>query len=301
MPNKEPNVFLSYVAHGLNENVYKKYDDEENLSKIKELRKQMFGDDAEKIEFVVTFSSRNIQRKRPSDIIMAYREFLLGLPKAEQEKCRLFLHTVQSDPNGTDLEAVLRDCAPEVKAVFSPGQLPDIAMAHIFNNTDVLINLSEAEGFGLSVLSAVLSECMVVANCTGGLQDMMGFKDEQGNYLHPDIHYNKEYGTNSLGKYKDHGEWAIPVFPSNRSLIGSPITPYIYSERCNNSDAAKAIRQIYDMPKEERARRGKLGRAFALDPQVGMTSSTMCSRLKEGIDEVLAKYVPKNKFGVYKV
>ena len=41
--------------------------------------------------------------------------------------------------------------------------------------------------------------------------------------------------------YKKHGKWAFPVFPNNRSLVGSPPTPYIWDDRCSPEDAAEQI------------------------------------------------------------
>jgi hypothetical protein len=47
------------------------------------------------------------------------------------------------------------------------------------------------------------------------------------------IRFDGEFATNHMGRYKLHGSWVKPVFPSNRSLQGSPATPYIFDDRVN--------------------------------------------------------------------
>jgi hypothetical protein len=61
------------------------------------------------------------------------------------------------------------------------------------------------------------------------MQDQMGFEDEDGNWFEP----TPEIPSNHTGRYKKHGNWAFPVYPTNRSLQGSPKTPYIWDDRCN--------------------------------------------------------------------
>ena len=72
------------------------------------------------------------------------------------------------------------------------------------------------------------------------MQDQMRFEDENGDW----IEFNNDFPSNHKGTYKKHGEWALPVYPSNLSLVGSPRTPYIWDDRCNAEDAANQIRSI---------------------------------------------------------
>jgi hypothetical protein len=82
------------------------------------MRKQLFGN--EPPTFVALYNSRNIRRKSTSDVILAFRTFVLSLPPDQWNSVALILHTSPVDQNGTDLPAVLRDVAPEVRAVFTP-------------------------------------------------------------------------------------------------------------------------------------------------------------------------------------
>jgi hypothetical protein len=289
-----------YIPHGINTDLWKKLDDEPSLTVVEELKKKLFGDEWEKINFVVLYNNRNIRRKMTSDVILAYKSFIEKLTPEQRDGCRILFHCAPVDENGTDLPAVLRDVAPNVKAVFSTERVAPRDMVNIYHLADVVINLASNEGFGIGTLEAMMTERMIIANVTGGLQDQMGFKDEKGNYLDPEIHYNNEWGSNADGRYKEHGEWVIPIFPNNRSLIGSPVTPYIFDDRCDWNEAAVALRTIYDMPIEERERRGKLGREWAMSRDIGMTAENMSKNFIDGINTVFEKWKPRARFGIYK-
>jgi glycosyltransferase involved in cell wall biosynthesis len=290
---------VKYIPHGVDQNLWRRYTEKEDLDRVAELRRNMFGEDADKVKFVVLYNNRNIRRKMTGDVILAYRDFLLGLPEKDRDACRLVLHTAPVDEHGTDLYAVMRDVAPEIKAVFSPARLDPRSMVDIYNNCDVVINMASNEGFGIGTLEAIMAERMIIANVTGGLQDQMGFRDENDELINEDTHFGAEWGTNADGRYRKHGEWVVPLFPNNRALIGSPPTPYIFDDRCDYRDAAKAIREVYDMTPEERDRRGKLGREFAMGPGA-MTSEEMNRRFMEAFEECFENWEPRDRVGIFK-
>jgi len=210
---------VKYIPHGVDETLWRRYTEKEDLDRVDELKKNMFGDEYDKVKFIVLYNNRNIRRKMPGDVILAYRDFLLTLPPKDRDACRLVLHTAPVDDNGTDLLTVIRDVAPEVNAVFSPSRLDPRSMVDIYNTCDVVINLASNEGFGIGTLEAMMAERLIVANVTGGLQDQMGFRDDDGNLISEDVHFNADWGTNADGKYRNHGEWAVPVFPNNREAF----------------------------------------------------------------------------------
>jgi hypothetical protein len=105
------------------------------------------------------------------------------------------------------------------------------------------------------------------------MQDQMRFvKDKKWMELDAD------FPSNHNGTVKEHGEWAFPVFPTSRSIQGSPITPYIWDDRCTAEDAAKQIKAVYDLSKEERKARGLKGRQWALSDEAGLTGEKMGQR-----------------------
>ena len=139
----------------------------------------------------------------------------------------------------------------------------------------------------------------ILVNVTGGLQDQCGFKKEDGSYLTEDDYYT-EWGSNHDGRYKEHGEWAFPVFPSNRSLQGSIPTPYIFDDRASFEEVAVKLKEIYDI-RDELKDRGLKGREFVKDEKIGMTAENMCNRFINDMETAWEKFEPRKKFEIYKV
>jgi len=285
--------YQAYIPHGINTNRYHPLanDDEKML----ETRKRLFGDT--EVDFVLFYNSRNIRRKQTSDIILAFAEFMRKLPYEKRERCRFVLHTQPVDDNGTDLPTVIRDVVPDVEKyiIFSPNRTEYDYLNHLYNIADVTINLSSNEGFGLGTAESIVVGTPIIVNVTGGLQDQCGFMDDEGNYLDPETHFTYEWGTNHDGRYKKYGDWAFPVFPSNRSLQGSPATPYIFDDRVQFEDAAARIMEVYNLGRDERKRRGELGRQYALG-HGKFTAEHMCNLFIEHIDKSIEAWIPRNKF-----
>jgi hypothetical protein len=138
---------------------------------------------------------------------------------------------------------------------------------------------------------------MIIANVTGGMQDQMRFTDENGKW----IEFSSDFPSNHRGTYKEHGEWAVPVYPSNISMVGSVPTPYIYDDRCAPEDVAKALVEVYDMSSEERTRRGLLAREWVTSDESGMSARQMCVNVIEAMDETFNKFIPRSRFDLHKI
>ena len=281
---------IEYIPHGLDHKIFKpinKFDKEYN--KLKDsLEKEG------KMEFKLLFNSRNIRRKCIPDTILAWKYFLDTLSKEKRDKCQLVLHTTPVDEHGTDLPEVIRFLFPEEdhNIVISPGKFSTEQMSHLYNYADGTILLSSAEGWGLALTESLLTGTPIIANVTGGMQDQMRFVDNKGKWYTP----NPDVPSNHKKTYTKCGEWALPVFPSNLSLVGSPKTPYIYDDRCSSEEAALQIRAMYDMGDKERKRIGKKGMEWALSKEAGFTSEKMSSRVVEGMDELFETFTPRPKF-----
>ena len=259
-----------------------------------EFKKKIFGD--KKYDFVLFFNSRNILRKRTSDAILAYRYFIDQLPEDQAKNCCFLLHTEKVNDHGTDLEAVIELLANKNKynIVFTelPAQLNVDQMNLLYNSTDAQILLTSNEGWGLSLTEAILAGNPIIANVTGGMQDQMRFEDEDGNWFTP----SAEIPSNHTGKYKKCGEWAFPVFPTSRTLVGSSQTPYIWDDTCRPEDAALQIAQIYNLSSEERQKRGLAGREWALSSEAGFTGEHQGARVIEAFDTLFSTWKPREKF-----
>jgi hypothetical protein len=138
---------------------------------------------------------------------------------------------------------------------------------------------------------------MIIANVTGGMQDQMRFTDKDGKW----IDFSSDFPSNHRGTYTEHGEWAIPVYPSNISLVGSVPTPYIFDDRCRPEDVALKILQAYNMPKEERDARGLKAREWVTSDESGMSSRQMCENVIDAMNESFEKFVPRPRFDLHKV
>ena len=294
----ENDRYLKYIPHGINTKRFHPLPADDD--KMLETRKKLFGD--AEVNFVLFYNSRNIRRKQTSDIILAFSEFMNKLTPEQREKCRFVLHTQPVDDNGTDLPTVIRDVTPAIEkyVVFSPDRVEADFLNHMYNIADVTINLSSNEGFGLGVAESIMCGTPVIVNVTGGLQDQCGFKNDEGEYLNPDVDFTYEWGSNHDGRFKNHGDWAFPVFPSNRSIQGSPLTPYIFDDRARFEDAADRIVEVYKLDRTERKRRGELGRQYGLNEGM-FTAEKMCELFITGIDHTLESWVPRKKFELVRV
>lgn len=292
----DPKSIISYVPHGINHNIYKPLPKDD--PRILEMKANMFK--GEDLDFVVLYNNRNIRRKCTGNVILAFKQFYSTLTDEQKKKVKLILHTQPVDQHGTDLYAVLKGVAPEIPAIFSEARLIPSDLNCVYNLCDITINLANAEGFGLATAESVMAGTCMLATVTGGLQDQMGFKDENGNYLNHETHFNKDWMTNDGGKYKEHGEWAFPIFPATRSLIGSPDTPFINENVCKWEDAGNSLREAYDVGREGLKARALKGREYFLGAG-GLSAENMSNQLIHGIDSVFATWKPRKRFDIYKI
>ena len=284
---------VTYVPHGCNTKAF--YPITSLHEEWKELQSFRDGLADKNIEFIVLYNSRNIRRKMPGDVVLAFKTFCDMLPKEKAEKCALLMHTQPRDDNGTDLPELVKAVAPEAKVYFSDQKLDNKHMNFLYNMADVTINIASNEGWGLSTTESLLTETPIIVNVTGGLQDQCGFKKEDGSYITVDD-YTTEWGSNHDGRYKECGEWAKPVFPSSISLVGSIPTPYIFNDRCRWDDAADKIKEWYDVGDDERKRCGELGKEYAFSEKAGMTAEMMCQNFIDKMDTAFDKWTPREKY-----
>ncbi len=289
---------IEYVPHGINEDFFFPITPEyKNYNKYLEFKKSIF--EGKEMEFVLFWNSRNIRRKSPGDVILAFRHFCDTIGEEKAKKCALIMHTQPVDENGTDLYAVREAvCDPNyVNVFFSQDRLGAEQMNWLYNLADVTALISSNEGWGLSLTESMMSGTMIIGNVTGGMQDQMRFEDENGDWYTPSF----EIPSNHMGRYKKHGEWAVPVFPSNISLVGSVPTPYIHDDRCDFRDVAQAIKQVYDLPKEERVRKGLAGHEWVTSEESMMSGTNMGRNLIKYVDKTFEQFVPRTKYDILKV
>jgi len=167
----------------------------------------------------------------------------------------------------------------------------------LYNISDVTALVSSNEGWGLSLTEAMMAGKMIIATVTGGMQDQMRFIDNEGEWYTP----TKEIPSNHYGTFKEHGEWAVPLFPSNLSLVGSVPTPYIFDDRADFRDIAKAIEEVYSLDAEDRKAKGLKAREWVTSDESGMSAKNMCKNVIDSIDETFETWKPKKSFELIKV
>ena len=293
--DKTKDKVIKYVPHGLNHKIYRPLETTEELDAMEKMKLDLFGKD--EVNFILFFNSRNIRRKQIPDTMWAFRMFLDSLSKEKADKCRLLMHTELSHEAGTDLpvvnELLFEDKYPNA-VVFDTKKWSTYDLNVLYNIADAQILLTSNEGWGLTLTEAMLAGNPIIANCTGGMQDQMRFEDENEKWFTP----SPETPSNNTGKYKKHGEWAFPVYPTSRSIQGSPITPYIWDDRCKPEDAADRIKEVYDLGREKRKELGAKAREWCLSGEAGFTAEYQGKRFIEAADELFSTWEPREAFEV---
>ena len=284
---------LDYVPHGITDKrIFKIKDKGDTKFREFELKHGL-----DKYKFKVLYLNRNIRRKSPGDVALAYKHMMDKLTPEQRKECVFVWHSAVSDENGTDMRAVCKTLLPDYPVIFTHdngGPMNDEQMNFLYNSCDVYINMASNEGFGLGSCEMLHTGGCIVVNVTGGLQDQCGFKNNKGEYLTAEDYV--ELQSNHRGTYTNHGEWVKPVFPSNISLAGSPQTPYIFDDRCSFEDAGECLLEWYKAGVEERERCGEVGRQWVQGDDARMTSKHLSESFIKNIDATFKNWKPREKY-----
>lgn len=300
---------ITYVPHGIDTGMFHPINENETekhhqWDELQEESKKLRGNNPNK--FIVMWNNRNIHRKHPGDVVLAYKHFCQLVDKNggnAAEDCALLMHTQPVDPNGTDLVALVGELCSEYMVLFDDKVVPSPKLNILYNVADVVLNMASNEGFGLGTAEAIAAGTPIVVNVTGGLQDQCGFiNPKTGTYFTAEdylevhtLHRKDEWG------HLQHGEWVKPVFPSNISLQGSVPTPYIFDDRADFRDVGQALYEWYITSKEDRISAGLKGREFIMNAEVGMSRDNMCERISKSINDTFENFVPRKSFELHLV
>ena len=288
---------IEYVPHGINtKHFFPIKQDSEHYPKLLEFKKAVLNN--KDIDFVLFYNSRNIRRKSTADTILAYRHFCDKIGKEKAKKCAFILHTDPKDQHGKDLRAVREAlCDPEyVNVYFSSDKIEVAQLNLLYNIADATILLSSNEGWGLALTESLVTGTPIIANVTGGMQDQMRFSIND-----KWVDFTPDFPSNHRGTVKEHGKWAFPVYPSNRSLAGSIPTPYIFDDRCTPEEAADVIEKVYNLSKQERLECGEAGHKWATGNEANFTAEKMSNRVIEVLDKGFANFKPRKSFEFFKI
>ena len=219
-----PDVPSTYVPHAVDGRLFFKLPKSEALK-----HREESGLPKDKVIFF--WNNRNARRKQSGTLIFWFKEFL---DKVGHDKAMLIMHTEPSDPNGQDLNAIIKSLdLGDGQVMISTQKVPPQNLNVIYNMVDCTINISDAEGFGLATLESLSTETPIIVNMTGGLQEQV------------------TDGENWFG---------VGIEPASRAVIGSQDVPYIYEDRLNKDDFVNALLKIYNMTNEEREELGRMGK-----------------------------------------
>ncbi len=228
--NVAPEVDLVHISHAIDDSVFKKFDSNLELEKFKKANSIGYDSNGNK-RFVFFWNNRNARRKQSGSLMFWFNDFL---NRVGRDKATLIMHTEPKDPNGQDLVAIqekLKLNGDQFKLSTQKVSIEQLAM--LYNASDCTINVSDAEGFGLSTLESLATETPIIVNMTGGLQEQV------------------TDGENWFGE---------GIEPSSKAIIGSQEVPWIYEDRISGEDLVEAMIKIYNLTDEERAELGKKGR-----------------------------------------
>jgi len=219
-----PEVENYYIPHAVDENIFRKLGKET----VDEFKEQNFPNHDDRMIFF--WNNRNARRKQSGTLIHWFNKFA---EEVGPEKVCLIMHTDPKDPNGQDLEALLADFdMADGRVILSKNKMPPEGLSLMYNMADCTINISDAEGFGLSTLESLSCGTPIIVNMTGGLQEQV----------------------------TDGEEWfGIGLEPAAKALIGSQQVPYIYEDRLSEEQVVGALRSFYNMSPEEREEMGEKG------------------------------------------
>ena len=190
--------------------------------------------------FVVLWVNRNAKRKRPNDVLWAWKIFLETLHKTHgKTNAILLMHTDPQDMEGPNLMATVEHLGIKDSVVFS-GERIDFAQMNVLHNiSDACLNISFAEGFGLATLESMLCGKPIIATKTGGL-------------------------TRQVVDHRDGSENGIALDVEFQTLVGSQTVPYILEDYVSAETIASALMRIYELGPEERSKLGNKAREYAL-------------------------------------
>ena len=223
----------NFIPHAVPDQVFRALPENE----VKSWKTQLLGADRAD-HFVGFWNNRNARRKRPADVIEAWKIFLDKLhEKYGHKKATLLMHTDPLDQEGPNLVEVAKMLGVERNVTFSTERIEFEKMNVLYNITDFTLNISFAEGFGLSTLEAMTVGKPIVALKTGGL-------------------------TRQVVDHRDGTQNGVALPVEMRTLVGSQQVPYIYEDYVSNETVANGILSLYEAGPDGRKEIGQKAKDY---------------------------------------
>jgi len=221
----------NFIPHALPDDVFYNIPKKERMS----FKAQTLGEDKVN-DFVLFWVNRNAKRKRPADVIAAWKKFREKLSPIDRG-ATLIMHTDPFDQEGPNLVEVAKQQGVLDSIKFSSERIGFEQMNILHNISDACINIAYAEGFGLATLESMQCGNPIIAAKTGGL-------------------------TRQVVDHRDGTENGVALDIANKTIVGSQSVPYIYEDYVSIDDAAEAIHKLYRMDEEEFAALGNKAKEY---------------------------------------
>jgi glycosyltransferase involved in cell wall biosynthesis len=217
-----PEVGKIYLPHAVNQDIFKIHEKNSVLN----FHKDNFGSLFEE-KFLFFWNNRNARRKMSGSLLFWFKDFLEQ--KNRYDDAALIMHTDPSDQHGQD---IIKFLGLQKNVAISRNKYSPEILSYIYNSVDCTLNISDAEGFGLSTLESLACGTPIIVSMTGGLQEQV------------------TNGTDWFG---------IGIEPSSKAVIGSQDIPWIYEDRISSVDFIEALEKMVSMAPEERKELSMLG------------------------------------------
>ena len=224
----------NFVPHALPEEIFYPLTEEQ----ISDAKKMILGRE-NKDNFVLFWVNRNAKRKRPNDVLWAWKMFVEKLTDEQKSNVTLVMHTDPHDQEGPNLIASAHDMGIMDCVKFSSGRVDFNQMNTLHNISDACINIAFAEGFGLATLEAMQCGNPIIAGKTGGL-------------------------TRQVVDHRDGSENGVALEIRNKTMVGSQGVPYIYEDYVSVEEASDAIYKLWEMDKKDRKALGQKARDYVM-------------------------------------
>lgn len=228
-----PEIDSCYLPHAVNEQFFHPAKTDEERQAQDSLRERITqGNKNKKVFF---WNNRNARRKQSGTLIWWFKEWI---DKVGHDKATLLMHTDPRDPHGQDLPHLINHLGAGNGQVFlSTNKVSPQELANIYRMADYTVNISDAEGFGLSTLESLSCGTPIIVNMTGGLQEQV----------------------------TDGKKWfGFGISPASKTVIGSLQVPYIYEDRISQRDFEKALTNALKNPAKKYKQMSTQGRRHVL-------------------------------------
>jgi glycosyltransferase involved in cell wall biosynthesis len=225
----------NYVPHAVPDSLFFPMQETDVLN----MKRGLLGD-SRVDHFIPLFVGRNARRKMPSDILVSFKMFLDDLEKKYgHRKSTIIMHTDPLDIEGPNLHQVIDLLQINENVFFSKDRIQFHEMNIVYNISDVLVNFSCAEGFGLPVLEAKNAGKPIIAIKTGGL-------------------------TRQVVDHETGEEFGVAIEPEVKPLVGNQVVPFIYEDFASHETLKNAFMKMYEMGAQGRKSLGLKARSHAL-------------------------------------